>query len=317
MLIYCNGDSFTAGAELIDHLFDDFPGYTAERFLNLDENTWPQEIQNFLFKRRQSENHFINADILKLESTEITGITLSETRTPEYKMPFSVIVKDLEKKFAWPNQLKLLNPGSKVINEAWAGAGIAGICQRTVKDLLELKKNGRIPDHVIVGLTSHPRLEIYDAEHINFMYEMPLTGQRAAKSAADQPIIQSYLAKYKNIDWAIKYLYTLMMMVNAVYGIVGKYPLLLNCGSLKWLISDIDNFKEHVIHMMKFQDNVYAYNNTFKFLRELVEDSRINSTLPNDIYSYAHTFDKPFCLRNHARHEAHELFAKYINEHLT
>jgi len=103
MLIYCNGDSYAAGAELADHLFfKDHPGYT-----ETDQQPSTRQWQQRNFDK------------------------ISIAERPRYVAE--------GKARAWPSKIGVLT-GHSVINSAVNGASMEAIATTTINDLIKLKK---------------------------------------------------------------------------------------------------------------------------------------------------------------------------------
>lgn len=126
MILYCNGDSFVSGSELIDHIYvPNHPGYFKEPQLhkNIKINNW--------FK------HKINNPTLD----------------------FDVQIA-LEKEHAFPNKIQLLS-GIDVVNDAHGGASMPRICRTSIAKLSDLITT--FPKQKIVaviGTTEMNRFEV-------------------------------------------------------------------------------------------------------------------------------------------------------------
>ena len=123
-LIYANGDSFTAGRDLVDHWYLGH-NYPLQTF-----TSWIDTIK-------------------KVEKSTIKYLESKNSTLHEYISPAEI-------KVAFPAQLgKLTN--TKVISNAISGNGITNICLNSYKDLIHLsKKHKKIL--ALIGLTNAGRL---------------------------------------------------------------------------------------------------------------------------------------------------------------
>lgn len=127
-LIYTNGDSYTAGCGLAQHLYwPDCPDFSENQIIEL----------------RKTQDH--NNKLLKI------------------KKQFSKKNKDVsigrkELSLSWPSKLSKLTK-TKLMNRARGGKGIPYICIQTIKDLMEIKQNYSLDKIcVIIGLTLPARM---------------------------------------------------------------------------------------------------------------------------------------------------------------
>jgi len=195
MNIYCNGDSYTAGAEILDYQFPDFPGYspTGSHLAAHADHNW--------------------ANIRRQKGIEFFG---------SYE---NLILK--EKEYAWPGQFKKIDPKINVINGGVNGSSITGIANRTLIDLL--KNKDKKFDFIFIQLTGPLRIEFYNSTLLNrhFMREQAMGWIENLPSKFERDIAKGYLTYYENSDFSIKYLYALINLKNAVKGITGIEPIFL------------------------------------------------------------------------------------------
>lgn len=124
MLIYANGDSFTAGIELAAEMLPGFPGNRSDAPFNEDS------IQNFKW-----------LDQVYINCPNIIPAYLSESRRRAYPQKISA----------------LLN--CEVINNAIGGASMDYIARTTILDLINLKNNHK--DIVaVIGTTQTSRIDL-------------------------------------------------------------------------------------------------------------------------------------------------------------
>lgn len=302
MLIYCNGDSFTAGAELADDLLPNWPGYS-----NTNKSNSAKE--NFLkFKDLALKKYVVKREEITTDSDTFTLYDADKT----YDFPVDPLLSgilQIEKNRAWPNKISLLDPSIKIINNSIGGAGITGICQRAIADLIELKEEGTTVDLVILQLTATIRYEIYDRDiYKNFMYERTvhsgLDDIGAWLHPDDCAIAHAVLKKYTGEDYIIKYLYTLCSAVESIKSLTGKYPLIVDSMNQKNLLWDADNLLRH---FLKLDDKI-----GIKRANTLINGSRIKSMHQTNMESLITNFTHPYCVFGHYSTDVQNLFAKEI-----
>lgn len=195
MNIYCNGDSYTSGQEILDYQFPDFPGYSpnGSHLAVHADHRW--------------------AKIRVQKGIEFFG---------SYK---NFISKEAE--YSWPGQLKKINQNINVINSGLAGSSITGIANRTLVDLLNYKDKKF--DFIFIQLTGPLRIEFYNSTLINnhFMREKAMGWIDLLPDQLEKDIAYGYLKYYKDSDFSIKYLYALINLKHAVKGITGIEPVFL------------------------------------------------------------------------------------------
>jgi hypothetical protein len=195
MNIYCNGDSFTAGEELLDHVLVGWPGYrpTGSILVKDTDHQWGSR------RRRQASIVF--------GSTE------------------NVLKKQKEQ--SWAGQLTEINNTISVINGAVGGSSIVGIANRTIADLT--KHQNKKFDFVFIQLTSPNRIGFYNSNlpENYFMKEHPI-GHIDKFPPLEQEIAKKYILYYSDKEFSIQYLYTVVGLKHAIYGLTGQYPIFLS-----------------------------------------------------------------------------------------
>jgi hypothetical protein len=179
-MIYCTGDSFTAGTELADceYFKDSYPGFFDTEYANDYENN----------------NNFKYAEWWLTHSIRNFRTTLPESDLNE------LIEKEKEK--AWPKKLsKLLDLPVK--NSATMGSSLNGIVCSTITDILNCDK--RI-EMVLLQLPPVERIVIpymdkfYDVSLANPIHQIYLV-EKAAKAMS-----------YNETDYSLQYKYLLNLI---------------------------------------------------------------------------------------------------------
>ena len=195
MLIYVNGDSFTAGVELQDYVIPGWPGAVSSDF---DSSKIYAEWSKIQYKWRENYG-------------------------------FREFIEE-EKKHAWPARLKKFNNNISIINSSVGGSSIAAIIYRTVKDLEEIKLQNKQVDCVFIQLTSAKRVEFV---RLNEPYYIKSSTIFDAINTTDKndillkEISKDMLTHYTDEHWCIKYIYDLLILKNCVHGLSGVYPIFL------------------------------------------------------------------------------------------
>ena len=194
MNIYCNGDSFTAGEELLDHLFPGWPGYRTTGSI------WIKDTDFNWLEIRKKIGSTVFGDVENL---------LNE-----------------QKKKSWTGQLNEIDSSLFVMNGAVGGASITGIANRTVLDLAKHKDKNF--DFIFIQLTGPNRIEFYNSELLEnyFMRERPI-GHLDKFPEKEREIAKKIVECYSDKEFSIKYLYTMINLKFAVRGITGKDPIFL------------------------------------------------------------------------------------------
>ena len=195
MNVYCNGDSFTAGEELLDHLLPNWPGYRTTGSIYVKDTDY-----QWLAVRR------------KIGSTVFGSIDL---------------LLEKEKENSWAGQLNTLDNNISIINGAMGGSSITGIANRTIFDLV--KYQDKAFDFIFIQLTSPNRIGFYDSTLVEkyFMNENPI-GHLEKFSPIQQEITKKYVECYSDKEFSIQYLYTMINLKYAIKGLTGKDPIFLS-----------------------------------------------------------------------------------------
>lgn len=292
MLIYFNGDSFTAGVNLFDEIFPGWPG----NFTNEELTTRSVEIKKFVNLKGLFSQRYIDYDrMLQLDST----LSL-------YDKPFEGSVKvsnnliEAEIKRSYPAIIEQLDNNITTINKAVPGASIGGICVRTVVDLLELKSRNITVDRVIIQITSISRYEIFDHTHNRLMYDRPIGNFLTSE---DNNIGNAVAQKYTDEDYVIKYLYNLCSVVETVRSITGKDPIF------------IDSANKHIEKMLEKTNNTLLENDPMLFeqFQILRKHSLIDSIRFNFMENIALSIpEKGYVYDEHYSFHTHNAVAKHI-----
>jgi hypothetical protein len=266
--IFCNGDSFTSGSDLMDHLFPNFPGFTTTN------SPYAKDSDREWSHKRQSK-----------------GIEYFKT------------IKDFKKAeldAAWPNQLTKINPNINVVNIGTNGASMAGIANRTIVELLKHKDTKF--DFVFIQLTSPLRVEFYKSIylHRHFMNEVRLGWLDYLNIQKEKELATIYASYYKDEDFAIKYLYTLLNLRYAVKGLTGVYPI---------LVSSLKFWYDIIVTSLAKNDLLVKD----PIIQILINESGILGLTDDDFMETVqikHNFRFTPCL--HYESKCHEEFAKVI-----
>lgn len=293
ILIYCNGDSYTAGVNLSDSMIPNYPGSFTRDELTSKINTIT-EFQNIKF---EYYHKYVNYNDVLSGNTDLT---FYDKQTPGLLL-FSECHNFLEKQNAFPSELEKLDNSIKTINSAVPGASMGGICNRTILDLLELRsKNVRV-DKVIIQLTSPGRYEIYNCNQPSFIFDRPV---HQFSSIDDCGIGDAVILKYSNADFLIKYLYHLISLKETVRSITGHLPILIDSINGEMIQADI----QHTRHYIQENNN----NSQVPIFDSLVKHSTIYSTRWLMMLEAANKIEKPYAHDGHFSAEVHKLTAKEL-----
>lgn len=291
MLIYCNGDSFTAGVNLCDHIFPEFPGY----FTKDELTTRAKEIKKFAkIKSRHCNDLYI----------EYNKVLAGEENLQFHKYHLPGLAKlsgchnKLEKKYSYPLKITELDSSIKVINAAIPGASMGGICNRTIVDLLSLKESNTRVDRVVIQLTSPLRYEIYDYTRDYLMYDRPL-GQ--FQNDEDNRLSDAVAIRYTRHDYIIKFLYHLVPLTQIVTTITGTPPIYIDS-------INGEHINDHVLYTENYIQN--NNNKNFSVYESLVNQSKIKEAHFNYMKKFSEQVKKPFSYDGHFSEEVHTLTAK-------
>lgn len=195
MFIYFNGDSFTAGAELIDETLPGFPGLKPNiESKNFTTNNW--------FKTKNEHIKSWKNEYLQKCKDESWCATLSNLLNAEH------------------------------INGAKSGSSMLGITTRTSVDLLKLKAQGIIPDAVIIQLTSNYRTAIYDADATdnNFVTDDFIINNIFTEDPHSKK--KNYVSAWVDLEnyesMILRWLHQVHLLQHTVKSITGKMPILVD-----------------------------------------------------------------------------------------
>lgn len=292
MLIYCNGDSFTAGVGVRDNIFPDYPG----TFTKAELTTCAKEISKFgntkslyYSKYVRYQDMLNNSQDLKFFDSAAEGLVL-----------VSGSHKLLEHSYTYLAELENLDNSIKTINAAIAGASMGGICNRTILDLLELKNKGITVDRVIIQLTSLGRYEIYDSNERNLMIDRPAGFFNLPD---DKRIGEAVVLKYTNHDHLIKFLYHLTSLKETVMSITGKPP----------LIIDSINGNHIEQQILDTRSYIKQFNNTeLCTFNSLINHSMIETSHMMLMDNVSKELDRPFVYDGHFAATVHKLTAREL-----
>lgn len=268
MNIYCNGDSFTAGEELLDHMFPGWPGYRP------------------------------TGSILVKDADHQWGAVRSKKGWIAYGSIEYYLERQKEQ--SWAGQLSKINNGISVINGALGGSSIIGIANRTIADLT--KYQDRKFDFVFIQLTSPNRIGFYNSTlpETYFMKERPI-GHVDKFLPLEQEIAKKYILCYSDKEFSIQYLYTVVGLKHAIFGLTGQYPIFLSSHKI---------WKDYIINPL-LKDEKLSNDKT---IQVLIKDSGILDIPDDDIMediqiknNFLHTPGL------HFEPKCHEEFAKIIH----
>jgi len=272
MNIYCNGDSYTAGSEIIDYLFPNFPGY-----------------------HTSGSNLVKDIDIKWHKSRLQNGIEFFGSK-------YAYIKK--QKENAWPSQLSKIDSNLQVINGAVDGASITGIANRTIIDLIA-NKNIKW-DIIFIQLTGPYRFEFYNLESYERKYIRESTAGwvEYTDNVYEKDIMKSYLKYYGEEEFILKYLYSLVNLRYAIKGITGIDPIFL-VGMKIWKEQLLDIKK--TVH---FHDSMVIGQLVKESMIDKITDDEIMETvmLENNFF---YTPGKHYEIRCHEEFSK-KLYGKYI-----
>lgn len=199
MFIYCNGDSFTEGSGLANHLvYDDYPGK-----VGFIPRSTPQNVK---MNKMKQWYEYTNKSLRK--------ISWDEQNKEQYDR-------------AWPKKLgELLNV--TVLNRAVGGSAQYAVLYRLTVDLMRLTEQGRIPDYVILQITGPGRIPVFRARGEHLI-------QSVSHWENDGVVELEQLVKWHSIveplsDWPgiLRWMFDLATLNQTVKSITGKYPILVD-----------------------------------------------------------------------------------------
>jgi len=207
MLIYVNGDSHTAGVGLGDeHLFPEYPGHQQKFDWNILSH-W-STLRTTLIRERKLE------DISTHEN---------------YKR-------------CWATQLGVIL-NAEIVNEAVGGSSGFAILTRTIHDIENLIKKNKIPDEVIIGITTPERIAILNKDpsslndsfwvytaHPNYIDSLDIAYRNYAKE---------FWKSHNDEELLTFFLYECLHIKNYVNSKIGKDPIFLNTSNVFYRYSNI------------------------------------------------------------------------------
>jgi hypothetical protein len=294
MLIYANGDSFTAGASLSDHIIPGYPGeFTREELV-----TRKKEIDKF------DRTKGIHAEKYVEYNKVLAGdynLTFSDGPSTGW-VKFDGVQGMLDKSYTYISELEKLDNSIKTINGAVAGASMAGICHRTVLDLLDLKSKNVKVDQVVIQLTSTGRYEVFTLNHKHFLFDRPVG---YFNNPSTQAISNAMVVAYDNDTLLIKYMYHLTTLKEIVQSITGKFPIIIDsCNGQH--IGDSLKYTRHRVINNPYDD--------LDYFEKLVEHSMITQAHFNFMEEASHLVSRPFVYDTHFSKETHRITAKKLLE---
>lgn len=206
MIIYTNGDSFTDGVGLGDAtIFPEYPG--DQPTFNLNTCLAWSKARNMLVKDRN----------------------LTEKLHIE------------DRKYCWPTCLGKL-VGAEIINNAVGGSNIFSILARTIHDLEKLEKENKLPDYVIIGLTSEERIPIISDNKLGTIRNWVHTAHPNhidVLSKQYQNYAKEFWKSHSDDEMLIFFLYECLHLKHYVNYKTGKDPIFLNTSNVFCNYSDI------------------------------------------------------------------------------
>lgn len=275
MNIYCNGDSFTAGGELLDFLLPEFPGY-----------------------RKEGDPFFIVNQLTKSEKEWYSN----RIRLNLEKYGSMENFENAQRAAAWPKQLEKIDTSLNVNNAGSCGSSILGIANRTILDLLESKRKGIYYSYIFIQLTAANRIEIFDSEKPDdlFLIERSAGFIDTMPTESSRKIGKAIVTSYREEEYSLKYLFTLNLLIEAIKGITGITPIILgSCYSfLRGIVGPIQNKEE-----LKNNDQI----------KILLSNTNILSMSDDNVMETIHNKNNfLYCPCFHYEIRTHEEFAKLI-----
>ena len=274
MLVYCNGDSFTAGISLYDYVLPKYLGPMNKKQIS----SHSKNIKHFQKVKDTYDYKYVDYKSIKtINNTNLEFFDDKRLGAVQY----SNVKHILEKQLAYPAQLEKVDSTIKTINAAIAGASITGIIYRTIIDLLDLKAAGQKIHRVVIQLTSASRGEFFSSIGKNLMTDLPLTHF----NDPDHRRISKLVAiTHTDEDFMIKYLYTVSMLKEVCLSITGKLPVIID--------SYNGTFFDPVIKRL---DDEIKNNNSSEYnhFNKLLEHSMYNIWNNNFMKNIANTVKRP------------------------
>ena len=218
-MIYCNGDSFTYGTELYDHVFfkEIHPGFILKKDMH--------ETRLKSSHQKKYEDLILSKNLNKDEITLIHG---------EYV------------KRAWPSRLeKLLN--IPTVNAGLGGSSMDSICDRTISDILDLKSKGKKIDLVVIQVTFADRFDICCNDKAvsvvsgQLPYSRTKMGEMAYEYAKIRVANETEFSFYKNWLMNLIHLIDFFKANHFPYLLVESLPYMNPTGQYKELVN-LENY---------------------------------------------------------------------------
>ena len=199
-MIYCNGDSFTHGTELYDHIFfkNIHPGFV----MNKDR---------FTDRSKNIQKRYLS--------------TIARTKCSDEECN---LIEAEAKRMAWPAKLeKLLN--IQVINGGFGGSSMDGVCYRTITDIVDLKRKGETIDLAIIQVTHAERFDITSSDktvsiNANTQLDTKRIDQTAYNYAKIRIANETTFSLYKNWLFNLIYIFDFFKANNIPYLVVESVP---------------------------------------------------------------------------------------------
>tara|TARA_Y100000389_G_scaffold183648_1_gene201360 strand:+ start:876 stop:1769 length:894 start_codon:yes stop_codon:yes gene_type:complete len=274
MLVYCNGDSFTAGISLYDYVLPKYLGpMNKKQISNSSKN-----IKYFQKVKDTYDCKYV--DYKSIKTINNTNLEFFDDKCLG-AVQYSNVKHILEKQLAYPAQLEKVDRTIKTINAAIAGASITGIIYRTIIDLLDFKAAGQKIHRVVIQLTSASRGEFFSSIGQNLMTDRPLTH---FNDPDHRRISKLVTITHTDEDFMIKYLYTVSMLKEVCLSITGKLPVIID--------SYNGTFFDPVIKRL---DDEIKNNNSgeYNHFNKLLEHSMYNIWNNNFMKNIANTVKRP------------------------
>lgn len=289
MLVYVNGDSFTAGVGLYDYALPNYPGL----FSFTDIESKKREIKDFA----DLKDRYLQKYIRYMDTHELKSSLEFYDKFDDGLIKYHSVNNIFEKKLAFPNQIEKIDKSIKTINAAIPGASITGIVYRTVIDLLDYQAKGKKVDRVVIQLTSAGRDEFFAHNERNLMIDRPF---HCFDDETHQKISKLLVTKYMHEDFMVKYLYTLSMLKQVCLTITGKLPIIID--------SHNGNFFDSVISRLR---NIIQNENPTEYeqFEKILEHSMYSIWNKNFMKNIANKLERPLEHDQHYGINVHEMTA--------
>lgn len=274
MLVYCNGDSFTAGESLYDYVLPKYLGPMNKKEIS----TYSKNIKHFQKVKDTYDCKYVDYNSIKtINNTNLEFFDDKRLGAVQYCSVRNI----LEKQLAYPAQLEKVDKSINAINAAIAGASITGIVYRTIIDLLEFKAEGRKIHRVVIQLTSAGRGEFFSPNEKNLIMDRPFS---YFNDSNHQRISKLVTITHTEEDFMVKYLYTVSLLKEVCLSITGKLPVI------------IDSFNgTYFDPVVKRLDNTIKNDNPSEYnqFEKILEHSMYNTWNNNFMKNIANTVKRP------------------------